>query len=68
VRVREAVQQLPVHFREVFVLREYEELSYEEIATVMQCAIGTVMSRLARARAKLRALLSSDLKRASKSD
>jgi RNA polymerase sigma-70 factor (ECF subfamily) len=66
VRVQEAVQQLPGHFREIIVLREYEELSYDEIATVMQCAIGTVMSRLARARAKLRALLSSDLKPAPK--
>jgi RNA polymerase sigma-70 factor, ECF subfamily len=58
-RVRQAIQQLPVHFREIIVLREYEELSYDEIATVMQCAIGTVMSRLSRARAKLRPLLSS---------
>ena len=61
-RVRQAIQQLPVHFREIIVLREYEELSYHEIATVMQCAIGTVMSRLARARARLRVLLSSDLR------
>jgi RNA polymerase sigma-70 factor (ECF subfamily) len=56
-RVREAIQQLPRLFREVIVLREYEELSYHEIASVMQCPVGTVMSRLARARSKLRTLL-----------
>ena len=56
-RVRQAIQQLPVHFREIIVLREFEELSYEEIATLLNCPAGTVMSRLARARAKLRDLL-----------
>ena len=53
-RVRQAIQQLPRHFREIIVLREYEELSYEEIATLLQVPAGTVMSRLARARSKLR--------------
>ncbi|HTF62975.1 MAG TPA: sigma-70 family RNA polymerase sigma factor [Edaphobacter sp.] len=57
-QVREAIQQLPVDFREVILLREYEELSYQEIASVLGCPIGTVMSRLARARSKLRSLLS----------
>jgi RNA polymerase sigma-70 factor (ECF subfamily) len=56
-RVREAIQQLPVLLREVILLREYEELSYHEIASLMQCPLGTVMSRLARARSKLRTLL-----------
>lgn len=56
--VREAIQQLPVDFREIILLREFEELSYQEIATVLDCPAGTVMSRLARARAKLRTLLS----------
>jgi RNA polymerase sigma-70 factor (ECF subfamily) len=59
--VREAIQQLPVDFREIILLREFEELSYQEIATVLDCPAGTVMSRLARARAKLRALLSTAL-------
>jgi RNA polymerase sigma-70 factor (ECF subfamily) len=57
-QVREAIQHLPMDFREVILLREYEELSYQEIASVLGCPVGTVMSRLARARSKLRPLLS----------
>jgi RNA polymerase sigma-70 factor, ECF subfamily len=57
-RVRTAIQQLPIEFREIIILREYEELSYSEIANLLQCPMGTVMSRLARARSKLGALLS----------
>jgi RNA polymerase sigma-70 factor (ECF subfamily) len=60
-QVREAIQQLPAESREIILLREYEELSYQEIATILDCPTGTVMSRLARARAKLRALLSATL-------
>jgi RNA polymerase sigma-70 factor (ECF subfamily) len=56
-RVREAIHQLPDDFREVIFLREYEDLSYREIAELVGCAVGTVMSRLARARARLRNLL-----------
>jgi len=56
-QVRAAIGQLPVEFREVIMLREYEELSYQEIAAVLDCPPGTVMSRLARARSKLRELL-----------
>jgi RNA polymerase sigma-70 factor (ECF subfamily) len=48
--VNDALDQLPVIFREVIVLRELEDLSYKEIATVANIPIGTVMSRLARAR------------------
>jgi RNA polymerase sigma-70 factor (ECF subfamily) len=55
--VRTAIQQLPVEFREIIILREYEELSYQEIAAVLKCPLGTVMSRLARARSRLRDLL-----------
>jgi RNA polymerase sigma-70 factor (ECF subfamily) len=58
-RVRAAIEQLPLEFREVILLREFEELSYQEIANLLDCPPGTVMSRLARARSKLRALLSS---------
>ena len=56
-RVRSAIEELPSEFQEVIILREFEELSYEEIAEVLQCPVGTVMSRLSRARAKLRAQL-----------
>ena len=56
-RVREALEQLPVDFREVIVLREIEGLSYKEIAAVVRVPIGTVMSRLARARERLLAML-----------
>jgi RNA polymerase sigma-70 factor (ECF subfamily) len=49
----EAVAELPLAFREVLILREMEELSYKEIARVADIPIGTVMSRLARARALL---------------
>jgi RNA polymerase sigma-70 factor (ECF subfamily) len=57
-QVRTAIQQLPIEFREIIILREYEELSYSEIAKVLQCPMGTVMSRLARARSRLGDLLS----------
>lgn len=56
-RVREAIHQLPDDFREVIFLREYEDLSYREIAELVGCPVGTVMSRLARARGRLRNLL-----------
>ena len=55
--VRNALQELPVEFREVMVLREMEELSYKEIANVVDIPIGTVMSRLKRGRRRLHALL-----------
>ena len=58
-RVRAAIEQLSIEFREVILLREFEELSYQEIASLLDCPSGTVMSRLARARSKLRVLLSS---------
>jgi RNA polymerase sigma-70 factor, ECF subfamily len=56
-RVRAAIQELPMEFREIILLREFEELSYQEIASLLGCPQGTVMSRLARARSKLRVLL-----------
>jgi RNA polymerase sigma-70 factor (ECF subfamily) len=56
-QVRAAIQALPPKFREIILLREFEELSYDEIAGLLHCPVGTVMSRLARARSKLRGLL-----------
>jgi RNA polymerase sigma factor (sigma-70 family) len=55
--VRAALERLPVDFREVIVLRELEGLSYKEIAAVVRVPIGTVMSRLARGRERLTAVL-----------
>ncbi len=52
-RIDEALLRLPDEFREVIVLRELEELAYREIADVLNVPIGTVMSRLSRARALL---------------
>ncbi len=52
-RMTQSLRELPVEFRETLILREIEELSYREIADVLQVPIGTVMSRLARGRAML---------------
>ena len=51
--LRRAIEDLPVEFREILILREFEELSYQQIASVAKLPVGTVMSRLARARARL---------------
>ena len=52
-----AIDALPTEFREAIVLRELEGLSYKEIARIAEIPLGTVMSRLARAREQLHALL-----------
>jgi RNA polymerase sigma-70 factor, ECF subfamily len=52
--LQSAIDELPVQFREVILLCEVEELSYEEIAETISVPIGTVMSRLSRARKRLR--------------
>lgn len=54
------IQRLPIEYKEVLLLREVEDLSYKEIATVVSVPIGTVMSRLARARLALRRLWFND--------
>jgi RNA polymerase sigma factor (sigma-70 family) len=56
-RLRRALDELPGKFREVIVLRELEELSYRQIAEVAGVPVGTVMSRLARARRRLQSAL-----------
>ena len=62
-RIREALETLPLAWREVLILRELEGLSYKEIADVAGIKIGTVMSRLARARSGLQQQLAVDPKR-----
>ena len=57
--VRAAIDALPVPLREVLVLRELDELSYKEIAELVGVPIGTIMSRLSRARTQLREVLDS---------
>ena len=59
-RVSAAISALPIPFREVLVLREIEELSYEDIARIAKLPQGTVMSRLSRARRMLFAALSEE--------
>jgi RNA polymerase sigma factor (sigma-70 family) len=53
-RVNRALRQLPVGYREVLILREMEELAYEQIVAIMGVPVGTVMSRLSRARASFK--------------
>ena len=53
-RTRLSLERLPVDSREIIVLRELEDLSYKEIADIVEVPMGTVMSRLARARKLLR--------------
>ena len=55
--IRDAMDELPAEFRGILTLRHQEDLSYKEIADIAQIAPGTVMSRLARARAKLKECL-----------
>ena len=55
--LREALAELPLELREVLVLRELEELSYREIASIARIPMGTVMSRLSRARRQLQQVL-----------
>ena len=59
--IRDAMEDLAVEFREILVLRHLEGLSYKEIADIAQIPPGTVMSRLARARARLKDCLSDHL-------
>ena len=60
--VQDAIEQLPVIFREVILLCDVEEMTYQEIAETLAIPIGTVMSRLARARRSLRETLQLQMK------
>ncbi len=66
--VNSCIEQLPVDFREGIILREMEQLSYEEIAEITGVPPGTVMSRLSRARARLSRCLKFRLKTAAPED
>jgi RNA polymerase sigma factor (sigma-70 family) len=59
--VRQALEELPVEFREVLVLRELEEMSYRDIAGITDLPLGTVMSRLARGRKRLQLALTNQM-------
>jgi len=59
--IKNAMNKLPAEFREILTLRHQEELSYQEIGEILKIPTGTVMSRLARARAKLREYLASQI-------
>jgi RNA polymerase sigma-70 factor, ECF subfamily len=59
-RIDAALDRLPVHHRTVLILREVEGLSYKEIAGVVGCAVGTVMSRLFHARRRMQKLLATE--------
>jgi RNA polymerase sigma factor (sigma-70 family) len=61
--LRQALDELPVEFREVVILRDLEGLSYKEIAGIAKIPAGTVMSRLARARGRLKQFLCNRLKK-----
>ncbi|HTK08157.1 MAG TPA: sigma-70 family RNA polymerase sigma factor, partial [Ktedonobacteraceae bacterium] len=56
-KITEALNNLPTEFREIIVLREIEDLSYKDISAIMHIPLGTVMSRLARARKQLQRFL-----------
>lgn len=64
-RVQRAIDSLPSEFREVIVLREVQDLSYREICDIVGVPMGTVMSRIARARKRLATLLGVDAREAS---
>jgi RNA polymerase sigma-70 factor (ECF subfamily) len=60
--LQDAIAELPIHSREILLLCEVEEMSYQEIAEALGIPMGTVMSRLARARGALRKILSQKLR------
>ena len=63
--VNQALEELPVRYREVLVMRELEELTYKEIAQVAGIPMGTVMSRLARGRDLLKSAIEKRMRRVS---
>jgi RNA polymerase sigma-70 factor (ECF subfamily) len=66
--LQQAIEELPVRYREVLLLCEVEEMSYQEMATALGIPIGTVMSRLSRARRQLQAMVQKKLAQTSTAD
>ena len=64
--IQAALHELPVNFREIILLCDFEEMSYQEISLAIGIPIGTVMSRLSRARKAMRTLLAAKLQGASR--
>lgn len=64
--IEDALEKLPVKFREIVLLSDVEEMSYQEIACTLDIPMGTVMSRLSRARKAMRGLLSTRVRGASR--
>ena len=56
-QIHKAIQSLPDHFREVIILRDIQELSYEEVSSIVEVPLGTVKSRINRARLQLQEML-----------
>ena len=56
-QINKAIQTLPDHFREVIILRDIQELSYEEVSNIVEVPLGTVKSRINRARLQLQEML-----------
>jgi len=59
--LHQAMKKLPIEYREVMVMRELEDLSYKQIAEIIQIPMGTVMSRLGRGRKQLAEILAADI-------
>ena len=57
--IQKALERLPDHYREIILLRDIEGFSYREMAEILDCPVGTIMSRLSRAREKLKDALDS---------
>ena len=66
--LRKALEEIPLEYREILVLRELEGMSYREICGVTELPIGTVMSRLSRARTRLQRILQPNLDEETKHD
>jgi len=65
-QIQSALEELPVNYREIILLCDLEEMRYQEISETLGIPIGTVMSRLSRARKAMRALLGAGMKEASR--